>query len=56
MFYDPVSIVAAYEQNAQVEDASEKGLSLRVQLPREFIKKYLDSIVVYDQLLKYGIY
>lgn len=41
MFYDPVSIVAAYEQNAQVEDASEKGLSLRVQLPREFIKKYL---------------
>jgi SAM-dependent methyltransferase len=41
MSYDPQSVVAAYEQNAQKEDASEKGRSMRVELPREFIKKYL---------------
>ena len=41
MTYDPASIVDAYEQNAQKEDASEKGMSMRVELPREFIKKYL---------------
>ena len=41
MSYDPAAIVDAYERNAEVEDASEKGRSLRVELPREFIKKYL---------------
>jgi SAM-dependent methyltransferase len=41
MSYDPSAIIDAYERNAHVEDASEKGPSLRVELPREFIKKYL---------------
>lgn len=41
MSYDPSAIVEAYERNAHLEDASEKGPSLRVELPREFIKKYL---------------
>jgi SAM-dependent methyltransferase len=43
MSYDPVSVVQAYERNALVEDASEKGPSLRVELPREFIKRYLNT-------------
>lgn len=49
MAYDPVSVVEAYERNARLEDASEKGSSLRVELPREFIKRYLrESDLVLD--------
>jgi SAM-dependent methyltransferase len=43
MSYDPISVVQAYERNALVEDASEKGSSLRVELPREFITRYLTA-------------
>jgi ubiquinone/menaquinone biosynthesis C-methylase UbiE len=41
MSYDPKSIIQSYERNAEFEDASEKGRSLRVELPREFIWRYL---------------
>jgi len=41
MQYDPAEIVGAYERNAQLEDESEKEQALRVELPREFIKRYL---------------
>jgi ubiquinone/menaquinone biosynthesis C-methylase UbiE len=41
MTYDPKDVIAAYERNAQIEDASEKKRSLRVELPRAFIRKYL---------------
>ncbi len=51
MPYDPQSIVESYEKNAELEDESEKGLSLRTGIPREFIKKYLKaSDVVLDAL------
>jgi ubiquinone/menaquinone biosynthesis C-methylase UbiE len=43
MSYDPDSVVQSYERNAEIEDASEKGPSLRVEIPREFIKRYLKS-------------
>lgn len=43
MSYDPNSVVQSYERNAEIEDAAEKGPSLRVELPREFIKRYLKS-------------
>lgn len=43
MSYDPAAIIQAYERNALVEDRAEKASSLRVELPREFIKKYLDA-------------
>jgi SAM-dependent methyltransferase len=39
--YDPREIIEAYARNAQLEDESEKAQSLRVEIPREFIKKYL---------------
>jgi ubiquinone/menaquinone biosynthesis C-methylase UbiE len=49
MSYDPQAVVEAYEKNAPIEDASEKKQSLRVEIPREFIKKYLQpSDVVLD--------
>ena len=41
MSYDPIEIIEAYERNAQLEDDSEKGQSLRVEIPREFIRRYL---------------
>lgn len=41
MSYDPQSIIESYERNAKIEDASEKKPSLRVEIPREFIKKYI---------------
>jgi len=47
--YDPDEIVDAYERNAVREDESEKGKSLRVEIPRAFIKRYLRaSDVVLD--------
>jgi ubiquinone/menaquinone biosynthesis C-methylase UbiE len=49
MSYNPLEVVEAYEKNAQIEDESEKKKSLRVEIPREFIKKYLQpSDVVLD--------
>ncbi len=49
MLYDPRAIIEAYERNAEIEDESEKKASLRVEIPREFIKKYLKaSDVVLD--------
>jgi S-adenosylmethionine-dependent methyltransferase len=41
MSYRPESVVQAYQANAALEDAAEKGRSLRVEIPREFIKRYL---------------
>lgn len=43
MSYDPNSVIQSYERNAEIEDASEKGPSSRVEIPREFIKRYLKS-------------
>lgn len=43
MTYDPREIIDAYEANAHYEDASEKASSLRVEIPRVFIGKYLRS-------------
>ncbi|MGM5482662.1 MAG: class I SAM-dependent methyltransferase [Nanobdellota archaeon] len=43
MAYDKYSVKKAYEKIAQEEDKQEKGKSLRVQIPREFIKKYIDK-------------
>ena len=42
MPYSPESVVESYEKNAETEDEAEKGPSLRVEIPREFIKKYLE--------------
>ena len=41
MSYDPLDVIRAYEENAAVEAASETEQSLRVDLPREFIRKYI---------------
>jgi len=47
--YDPNEVIKAYERNAQIEDESEKKPSLRVEIPRAFIKKHLQpSDVVLD--------
>jgi len=43
MSYNPQEVVDAYERNAQIEDESEKKQSLRIEIPREFIKRYLQS-------------
>jgi ubiquinone/menaquinone biosynthesis C-methylase UbiE len=47
--YDPQTVIQSYEQNAEFEDTSEKARSLRVEIPRAFIKRYLKpSDVVLD--------
>lgn len=43
MSYDPLEVVRAYEENAAEEDAAESEQSLRVELPREFIRKYIQE-------------
>jgi SAM-dependent methyltransferase len=43
MPYNPVAVAESYERNAEIENESEKGPSLRVGIPREFIKRYLQS-------------
>jgi ubiquinone/menaquinone biosynthesis C-methylase UbiE len=49
MPYDPESVREAYDSVAEEEDRAEKGPSLRTEIPREFIKKYLRaSDVVLD--------
>jgi S-adenosylmethionine-dependent methyltransferase len=42
MRYDPEEIIRSYAQNAEIEDQAEKGPSLRTEIPREFIKRYID--------------
>ncbi len=37
MPYNPTSIIESYERNAEIEDEAEKGPSLRMEIPREFI-------------------
>ncbi|MBN1859068.1 class I SAM-dependent methyltransferase [Candidatus Bipolaricaulota bacterium] len=41
MPYDANVIIESYDRNAEVEDASEKAASLRVEIPRAFIRRYL---------------
>jgi SAM-dependent methyltransferase len=41
MPYDPEVVRKAYNRGAEQEDQAEKSSSLRVELPREFIKRYL---------------
>lgn len=49
MPYDPKAVRKAFNREAQREDEAEKGPSLRTEIPREFIKKYLKpSDVVLD--------
>jgi ubiquinone/menaquinone biosynthesis C-methylase UbiE len=49
MIYNPKTIRDAYDQVSEKEDRFEKGFSLRNEIPREFIKKYLGaSDVVLD--------
>lgn len=49
MTYNPDAVRDAYNRRAEVEDQAEKEPSLRTELPREFIKKYLRlSDVVLD--------
>lgn len=49
MIYDPKKIEKAYDEIADEEDRQEKKLTLRTEIPREFIKKYLKkSDVVLD--------
>jgi len=47
--YNPQAVREAYDKIAVTEDELEKGFSLRNEVPREFIKKYLQaSDVVLD--------
>ncbi|MGB2964035.1 MAG: class I SAM-dependent methyltransferase [Anaerolineales bacterium] len=41
MNYDPQHIIQSYTENAELEDQSEKKPSLRTEIPREFIKRYI---------------
>ena len=41
MIYNPKKIKKAYDEIADEEDRQEKKLTLRTEIPREFIKKYL---------------
>jgi ubiquinone/menaquinone biosynthesis C-methylase UbiE len=43
MTYDPETVRKAYNRGADLEDQAEKNPSLRTEIPREFIKKYLKS-------------
>ena len=43
MDYSPASVIESYELKAEEEDRSEKKQSLRVELPREFIRRYLQA-------------
>jgi ubiquinone/menaquinone biosynthesis C-methylase UbiE len=49
MTYDPAAVRKAYNQVVEEEDQAEKDRSLRTEIPREFIKRYLKpSDVVLD--------
>ena len=41
MSYNPKEIIRSYTQNAEIEDQSEKKPSLRTEIPRAFIKRYI---------------
>lgn len=41
MSYDPDDVIRSYEKNAEIEDQAEKDLSLRTEIPREFIRRHL---------------
>ena len=43
MTYNPKAITNTYDEIAEREDRFEKGFSLRNDVPREFIKKYLSA-------------
>ena len=43
MSYNPQDIIESYHKNRAVEDRAEKDRSLRTEIPREFIKRYLKS-------------
>jgi ubiquinone/menaquinone biosynthesis C-methylase UbiE len=42
MRYDPEEIIRSHSEKADAEDQAEKGRSLRTEMPREYIKRYLD--------------
>lgn len=49
MIYNPKKVKKAYDKIADEEDRQEKKLTLRTEIPREFIKKYLKkSDIVLD--------
>jgi SAM-dependent methyltransferase len=41
MTYDPEDVIRSYAKNAEIEDQAEKSASLRTEIPREFIKRYI---------------
>ena len=41
MRYDPNAVIHSYTKNADIEDRSEKAPSLRTEIPREFIRRYI---------------
>jgi ubiquinone/menaquinone biosynthesis C-methylase UbiE len=41
MRYDPEEIIRSYTENAEREDQAERSQSLRTEIPREYIKRYL---------------
>jgi ubiquinone/menaquinone biosynthesis C-methylase UbiE len=41
MKFDPAEIIRSYTDKAEEEDQAEKELSLRTEIPREFIKRYI---------------
>ena len=43
MIYKPDAIRETYDEIAEREDRFEKGFSLRNEIPREFIKRYLET-------------
>ena len=43
MVYNPNAIRETYDEIAEREDRFEKGFSLRNEIPREFIKRYLET-------------
>lgn len=49
MVYNPEAVRETYDEIAEMEDTFEKGFSLRNEIPREFIRRYLrPSDVVLD--------
>lgn len=51
MSYSPREIIKCYSKNAEIEDQAEKDLSLRTEIPREFIKRYIKPV---DNILDAG--
>jgi ubiquinone/menaquinone biosynthesis C-methylase UbiE len=43
MFYNPEAVKKAYDEIAETEDSFEKCFSLRNEIPRLFIRKYLEA-------------